>query len=65
MFDHLLSSWEEALKNAQCDPAVSVSVAALTMNGLFDLYVASLPPNHSIAAHVHAQGNEYYFIIHG
>jgi len=56
---------KDALTEAKPNPAVKISIAALTDDYHWRLYATELLPQAFVAAHVHSCGVEVYHIISG
>jgi mannose-6-phosphate isomerase-like protein (cupin superfamily) len=63
--DALAPDWKKALSEAVFDPIEGVRLAILMDNAACRLCIASLAPCAKIPAHVHAKGQELYYILQG
>jgi mannose-6-phosphate isomerase-like protein (cupin superfamily) len=58
-----IKNWEEVLNQAKKDDMVGISIAYLTGNEEFSVYVTELQPHSQVGAHYHQSGIEVYTIL--
>jgi mannose-6-phosphate isomerase-like protein (cupin superfamily) len=60
-----VKNWQSVLAQAIQDNAVGISIAYLSGNEEFSMYVTEIKPNSQVGAHYHSKGVEIYQILEG
>ncbi len=65
MLDIEIINWKQAIATAKSDPIAGIKIAHLSGDGLFSLYVTSIPSKQYVNPHYHEAGIEIYQIVEG
>lgn len=65
MKDFIIHNWKEQLQSAIPDEKAGITIACLTDDSYFSMYITELPIDKKVNAHYHTEGIETYQILSG